>query len=90
MEYKIYAGVSNLHDGAEYKGTFEFENGQEAEQYAKDEAIQEYQKYEGTAHKSLDMIAEENDIDIDTDEGYDEAMDSYKEEIETWIEYWVE
>lgn len=88
QEFRIYAGVTNLHNGAEYKGSFKFESLGEATEYARDEAIAEYQKYEGTAYKSLEDIAEENDID--TDKGYDEAMGLYLEEIDSWIEYWAE
>ena len=90
MKFKIFAGVQNLNEGAECKGVFKFDNVQEAEQYALDEALEIYSEYEGTAYKSLDTIIEENNIDTATEAGEQKAYKLYLQEAENWIIHYAE
>ena len=88
MKYNVYAGLSGGFGDAEYKGTADFDSEEEALQEAYELAVAEYQEYEG-CHGILGWcdIAEENDLDEETDE--DLINELYNQEIESWIDYYV-
>lgn len=92
--FKIYAGLGGGFGGANYHGTYEYSNIDEALNYAYNLALEEYQSYEG-CHGILsyeDVEADLRDSDfIGDDMSYDEIKDCvrchYIEEVESWIEY---
>jgi hypothetical protein len=47
MKYNIYAGLGGTLGGAQYRGTGEFENFDDAEDYAYRIAVEDYESYEG-------------------------------------------
>lgn len=91
MLFNIYAGLSGGFGGANYIGTMRFATKDEAEAYARETAIQEYQSYEGS-HGILNWEeCREDLIDSWEEEPYSEDVDEkYLEEVESWIEYHVE
>lgn len=90
MKYKIYAGLSGGFGGASHQETDEFNLEEEALEYARHLAIEEYQSYEG-CHGILDWLDCREDL-IESGFSYnDDDVDAhYQEEIESWIEYYVE
>ncbi len=91
-QYKIYAGLGGGFGGAQHIETLEFENMCDANDYAYELAVQEYQSYEGL--HGLADYAEicENPEDYGLSDDFDEdaAHEAYMQEIENWIEYWAE
>ena len=100
MGYHIYAGMSGGFGGANYRGYYDVEDQAEAESYAREIAIEEYQSYEG----HLGILSEYEcaqelygDVDGEVPEwvwestiAQEEIQDMYMEEIENWIDYYVE
>lgn len=92
MIYNIYAGLGGGFGGAEFCGEGEFASEEDAMEYAREQAIQEYQSYEGL-HGILgpeDIREGYQNFGLDenfTDEEFEEV---YNNEIESWIEYYVE
>ena len=90
--FKIYAGLSGGFDGANYRFTDEYETEEEACLDAYNEAVKEYESYEG-CHGLLDwaeckeaLLEGKEEREEITDEDVD---DYYREEIEGWIEYYA-
>lgn len=89
--YKIYAGLSGGFGGAHFQSTEEFTTKDEANSYAYEVAVGEYQSYEG-CHGILswkDCQEDLNDSFPDTDFDDEDVDERYQEEIESWIEYYV-
>jgi hypothetical protein len=99
--FKIYHGLGGGFGGAHYDYTDEFPSRAEAEQTAYQEAIEDYQSYEGRNgildydecyQARLDDFIDEYGEDLSNDD-YDEiadlADDDYQQEIEGWIDYYV-
>lgn len=89
-KFKIYYGLGGSFGGAKYDSTEEFENENEAVEYAYDCAVQKYDSYAGyhglPSYKEItEEVLEENP---EADE--DEIEDAYMEAIETWLAYKVE
>lgn len=90
-KYEIYSGMGGGFGGAVFQCIEEFNSIVEADEYAYNLAVEEYQSYEGS-HGILswddcreDLIDSYPDMEID-----DEDVDAhYQEEIESWIEYYV-
>lgn len=89
---KIYCGLSGGFGGANYLETSEFKSIEEAEAYAYEQAVEEYQSYEGEhgimswedCHQDLEDSYPDYEVD-------DEWVDNYySEQIDSWIEYWAE
>jgi hypothetical protein len=82
--------------GAQYHGTYEYTNIEEATQDAYLKAEEEYQSYEG-CHGIMSISEVEEDLRdsgfIDDDMTDDEVADMidyhYREEIESWISYYA-
>jgi hypothetical protein len=82
--------------GAQYHGTYEYTNIEEATQDAYLKAEEEYQSYEG-CHGIMSPAEVEEDLRdsgfIDDDMTDDEVADMidyhYREEIESWISYYA-
>lgn len=88
--FKIYAGMGGGFGGANYQGTYEYNDEKEACDDAYRMAEEEYQSYEGyhgimswedCRQDLLDSLGEEPDEeDVDL---------HYREAIEGWISYYV-
>lgn len=88
-KYNIYAGLGGSFGGAEYKFTIEANSLEEAEDIAYQEAVEEYEEYEGFyGLKTWTDCAEELGVDVEN-EDHDDVNDLYNEEIESWIEYYA-
>lgn len=91
-KFKIYAGLSGGFGGARYCGVYECENEQEAEAYAREQAVEEYESYGGyhglyTWDSMRQEIAdEEYDGDIEAVDPDDVDM-RLMEEVEGWLTY---
>ena len=83
---KIYAGLGGVFGGAEYQYTDNFEDVEDAEIAAWEEACDEYDSYLGTDNglRTVDQIMEDESCD------YEEAFDIFCEERESWLDYWAE
>ena len=94
--FKIYAGMSGSMGGAQYHGTYEYDDIDEATKDAYRIAEEEYQSYEGH-HGILSPADVEDDLrdsgfiedDMTDDEVADMIDYHYREEIESWISYYV-
>lgn len=85
MLFEIYAGLSGGFGGAKYVETIEFPSYEEAEDYALELAIEEYQGYEGLhGIRSISEIMEDEGLDED------DAELEYLEERDSWLDYYVE
>ena len=83
-KWKIYAGLGGGVNSVRYITTVEGTRS-EAEEMAYQEAISDYESYEGSGGiRSVEDIMEEDGI-----EDYDEAHDVYVDERESWLEYYV-
>ena len=91
-KFKIYAGLSGGFGGARYCGIYECDNAEEAETYAREQAIEEYESYGGyhglyTWDSMRQEIADdEYDGDIDAVDPDDVDM-RMMEEVEGWLTY---
>lgn len=85
-EYRIYAGLGGSFGGAKFVDTLEFENDDEASDYAFDMACEEFERSAGLyGLVSYKQLKEENP-DFDDDD-LDEL---YNQERERWLSYKVE
>lgn len=91
-QYKIYAGLGGGFGGAQHLETAQFANESDANDYAYQLALQEYQSYEGMhgLYEFADIYENPTDFGLDEDCTEDEAHEAYLQEVESWIEYWVE
>ena len=88
-KYNIYAGLGGSFGGANYKFTIEANSLEEAMDIAYQEAVEEYQQYEGLhGLKTWIDCAEELGVDIEEEDSED-VDDLYNSEIELWIDYYA-
>ena len=99
-KFRIYAGMSGGFGGSDYIGTFEYPYEDfyyaesRAEIDARDEAIAQYQSYEGSngilswedCKEALQEMALDNGTTVDDGD----INEMYQEELESWIIYYVE
>lgn len=85
MLYNIYAGLSGGFGGASFVKTEEFSSIDEAQDYAREEAIEQYQSYDGMhgLFNIEDALKENPNL---TDQ---ELAELEEEDMETWIDYWA-
>lgn len=94
LKFKVYAGLSGGFGGATYHGTYEYHSRKEAEDDARQLAIEEYESYGGyhglyTWDSMRQEIADElYDGDIEQVDPEDVDMRMI-EEVEGWITYKV-
>ena len=94
LKFKVYAGLSGGFGGATYHGTYEYHSRKEAEDDARQLAIEEYESYGGyhglyTWDSMRQEIADEL-YDGDIEQVDPEDVDiAYCEEIEGWLSYHV-
>lgn len=91
MKFEIYAGLGGGFGGANYVETIEANTREEAEEYARQCAIDDYESYEGShGILSRDDVFEDL-IESFGEEPLEEDVDlRYMEEVEGWIAYYVE
>lgn len=91
MKFEIYAGLGGGFGGANYVETIEANTREEAEEYARQCAIDDYESYEGShGILSRDDVFEDL-IESFGEEPLEEDVDlKYMEEVEGWITYYVE
>ena len=91
MKFEIYAGLGGGFGGANYVKTIEANTREEAEEYARQCAIDDYESYEGShGILSRDDVFEDL-IESFGEEPLEEDVDlRYMEEVEGWITYYVE
>jgi len=83
--WKIFAGLGGGFGGASELEILENVTREEAESYAYQLAIDEYESYAGSnGLRDIDEIMEEDGVDEN------EAEQTYNEERESWLDYWVE
>ena len=91
-KFKIYAGLSGGFGGARYCGVYECADRDEAETFAREQAVEEYESYGGyhglyTWDSMRQEIAdEEYDGDIEQVDPEDVDM-RLMEEVEGWLTY---
>ena len=91
MKFEIYAGLGGGFGGASYVETIEANTREEAEEYARQCAIDDYESYEGSHG-----ILSRDDVIEDLVESFgeypsEEDIESrYMEEVEGWISYYIE
>jgi hypothetical protein len=88
MKFKIWFGLGGGFGGAKQSmdpDILEFDTEEDAQSYAYDMAIQDYEMYEGCdGLRTVGQIMEEDEVD----EG--EASELYIEERESWLDYIIE
>jgi len=97
MRYKIYAGLGGSFGGAEYQGTYDFRDREEALSYAYEIAMEEYASY-GGMHGLMDWdgayadCLESGWIDEDTPRKEVEEIvyEHYLECMESWLDFYIE
>lgn len=91
-KFKIYAGLSGGFGGARFCGVYECDSEQEAETYAREQAIEEYESY-GGYHGLYTWDSMRQEIADDEYDGDIEAVDPEDvdmrmiEEVEGWLTY---
>ena len=90
-KFRIFAGLEGGFGGPNYVKTCLYKNKEDAEQDAYQYAIEEYESYAGLhGIRSLNDIAEEEDLDLDDERDLKEAEEIYNEDLESWIDFYVE
>ena len=91
-KFKIYAGLSGGFGGARFCGVYECDSEQEAETYAREQAVEEYESY-GGYHGLYTWDSMRQEIADDEYDGDIEAVDPddvdmrMMEEVEGWLTY---
>ena len=90
-KFKIYAGLSGGFGGATFCCVDDFHNKKDAEDFARQEAIDMYESYGGYhGLYTWDSMRQESADDGDISQVDDEDVDiAYMEDIESWITYFV-
>lgn len=93
-KYNIYAGLGGGFGGANYCTTEEFATLEEAEQYAYQQAVDEYESYEGMhGLRSWEEVKEDYCEEFNVEEedfhngDYSAIDEEYQQEVEGWIDY---
>lgn len=78
--------------GGEYcEGPLEFKNRHDAEEYAYDMAINDYESFEG--YHGIpdigDIMEDKEGYNLDEDATEDDCWEVYYEQRESWMNYWV-
>ena len=93
-KFKIYAGLSGGFGGARYCGVYECADRDEAEIYAREQAIEEYESYGGYhglyTWDSMRQEIADDEYDGDIEQVDPEDVDMrLMEEVEGWLTYKV-
>jgi hypothetical protein len=94
--YKIYAGMGGGFGGATYECTIEAASERDAEQYAYDLAVEQYQSHEGyhgilSWEEYLEDLEMSGFVGDDMSDGEIEDIvnEHYLNEIDSWIDYYA-
>lgn len=89
MRFDVYGGMSGGFGGASFLGTYECDNEEAALEIGYEQAVEEYQSYEG-CHGILSWEECEEAIQETYGDDYteDDVNDYYSNEIESWIVYY--
>ena len=91
MKFEIYAGLGGGFGGASYIEIIEANTREEAEEYARQCAIDDYESYEGShGILSRDDVFEDLLESFGEEPSEEDVELMYIEEIENWIVYCVE
>ena len=93
-KFKIYAGLSGGFGGARYCGVYECADKDEAETYAREQAVEEYESYGGYhglyTWDSMRQEIADDEYDGDVEQVDPEDVDMrMMEEVEGWLTYKV-
>lgn len=95
-KFNLYAGLGGGFGGYQYHCTEEYNSKEEAEEAARELAIEEYQSYEGMHGLDSESDIEEdycedNGLSSDelTDEDRETIWDAYVDNMEGWLSYLV-
>ena len=93
-KFKIYAGLSGGFGGARYCGVYECADRDEAETYAREQAVEEYESYGGYhglyTWDSMRQEIADDEYDGDIEQVDPEDVDMrLMEEVEGWLTYKV-
>ena len=93
-KFKIYAGLSGGFGGARYCGVYECADRDEAETYAREQAVEEYESYGGYhglyTWDSMRQEIADDEYDGDIEQVDPEDVDMrMMEEVEGWLTYKV-
>lgn len=93
-KFKIYAGLSGGFGGAHFCEVYECDNRHEAEMYAREVAIEEYESYGGYhglyTWDSMRQAIADDEYDGDIEQVDTEDVDiAFIEEVEGWITYHI-
>jgi len=85
-KFKIFSGLGGGFGGAkEHDEIMEFDNEEEAELFAYQEASEEYEGFNGLyGLRTVEEIMNEDGVNEE------EAEETYNEEKEDWLDFWVE
>lgn len=91
-KFKIYAGLSGGFGGARFCGVYDCEDEHEAEEIAREEAMQEYESYGGYhglyTWDSMRQEIADNEYGGDIEQVDPEDVDiAMTEEVEGWLSY---
>lgn len=91
-KFKIYAGLSGGFGGARYCGVYDCADKNEAETYAREQAIEEYESYGGYhglyTWDSMRQEIADDEYDGDIEQVDPEDVDMrMMEEVEGWLTY---
>ena len=91
-KFKIYAGLSGGFGGARYCGVYECADKDEAETYAREQAVEEYESYGGYhglyTWDSMRQEIADDEYDGDIEQVDPEDVDMrLMEEVEGWLTY---
>ena len=92
MKFKFYAGLSGGFGGAQYCGIYECTDRDEAETYAREQAVEQYESYGGYhglyTWDSMRQEIADNDYDGDIEQVDPDDVDMrLMEEVENWLIY---
>ena len=97
MKYNIYAGMGGEFGGAQFVETVDFPTLDDANQYAYDQAWEEYEFHADCydilnwIKKVYDKLKEAGELDGMTDNEIRDFVNThYQEEVENWIEWYAE
>ena len=87
--YRCY--IHSVGGGVYCEGPIEFKNKSDAEEYAYDMAINDYESFEGChgIPDIGDIFDNWEDYGFEEYPSYDDAWECYREERENWVDYWV-
>lgn len=93
-KFEIYAGLNGGFGGAKFEGIYEFNDIDEAEQFAYEKAIEEYESY-GGMHGLLDYEGAYEDCEesgwieegMTEDEIHNLVKEHYRDYRDGWLDY---